>query len=120
MKWWGKHVQVCLDILDKSTPKQWLLPPEKLPHEDQPHVVDFPRRSGALTAEEVVITDADVAVLLAAYQCGQWTVRQVVTAFLKKAVVMNQLVCVYPWTWPALLNLQRFCANGFGLLTIRL
>lgn len=95
MKWWGKDVQVCLEIRDKSTPKEWLLPEDKLPSKDQLHVIDVPKTSGALTDEEVLITDSDVAVLLEAYQSRKWTVRQVVTAFLKKAVVMNQLVCIY-------------------------
>lgn len=94
MKWWGKDVKVCLETRDKSTPKEWLLPEEKLPSKDQLNVVDVPKNSGALTEEEVLITDSDATVLLEAYQGGKWTVRQVVTAFLKKAVVMNQLVCM--------------------------
>lgn len=93
MKWWGKHVKVCLEILDKSTPKEWLLPADKLPSKEQLNVVNVPKTSGILTEEEVFITEQDVAALLEAYQSGRWTVRQVVTAFLKKAVIMHQLVC---------------------------
>lgn len=96
MKWWGKNVQVCLDTLDKSTPKEWLLPEDKLPSKEQLNVVDVPKISGVLTEEEVLITEQDVQGLLEAYQAGKWTVRQVVTAFLKKAVIMHQLVCCFP------------------------
>lgn len=96
MKWWGKHVQVCLDTLDKSTPKQWLLPEDKLPSKELLNVVDVPKNSGILTEEEFLITEQDVQGLLEAYQAGKWTVRQVITAFTKKAVIINQLVRYVP------------------------
>lgn len=89
---------MCLDILDKSTTKEWLLPEDKLPGKEQLNVVDVPKTSGILSEEEVFITDQDVAALLEAYQSGKWTVRQVVTAFMKKAVIMHQLVCTFLFT----------------------
>ncbi|KAG8162022.1 hypothetical protein KVR01_007787 [Diaporthe batatas] len=42
-------------------------------------------------AEEIRMTSSDVDSLLEAYRTRRWTVRQVTTAFLKKAVIMNQL-----------------------------
>lgn len=92
MKWWGKHVKICLETLDKSTPKEYLLPEDKVPSKDQLNVVDVPKTSGILSEEEIFITEQDVAALIEAYQTGKWTVRQVVTSFLKKAVIINQLV----------------------------
>ena len=92
MSTWKEDVKICLDIRDKSTPKQWLLPSEKLPGPEQLTVLDVPAKSGALTPEEIVMTESDVSQLLEAYSSGKWTVRQVVEACLKKAVIINQLV----------------------------
>lgn len=91
MKWWARHIKVCLDNRDASIPKQWLLPEDKLPPKDRLHVLDVPTSSGILTPEEITITQSDVQTLLAAYQSGTWTVRQVVTAFLKQSVLIHQL-----------------------------
>lgn len=91
MKWWAKHVKVCLDIREESIPKQWQLPEAQLPSQDQHHVLDVPAASGILTEEELLITHQDVPKLLAAYRAGTWTVRQVVTAFLKQSVIIHQL-----------------------------
>lgn len=91
MKWWGKHVRACLDAREESIPTQWLLPQDKLPGKDQLNVLDVPAASGLLTDEEINITHQGVPQLLAAYQAGTWTVRQVVTAFLKQSVIVHQL-----------------------------
>lgn len=92
MRWWGKTAKISIDIHDQSIPKQWLLEPEHLPPEDQHAVLNVPDESGMLTLEEIEMTNADVDSLLEAYRARKWTVRQVTTAFLKKAVIMNQLV----------------------------
>lgn len=91
MKWWARHIKVCLDNRDASIPKGYLLPEDKLPPKDQLNVLDVPTTSGILTDEEITITKSDVNKLLAAYQSGTWTVRQVVTAFLKQSVLIHQL-----------------------------
>lgn len=96
MRWWGGTARISIDILDKSIPTQWLLEPEELPSKDQHAVLNVPAHSGKLTAEEIEMTNSDVAALLEAYQTRQWTVRQVITAFLKKAVMMNQMVSATP------------------------
>ncbi|KAF3763258.1 hypothetical protein M406DRAFT_94271 [Cryphonectria parasitica EP155] len=88
---WQEQVKVALEAREKSTPKQWLLPEDKLPPKTQQNVVDVPRTSGILTEEEVEITEQDVPQLLEAYRTKKWTVRQVVTAFLKKSVIIHQL-----------------------------
>lgn len=89
---WKQISKISLDIRDNSIPKQWLLESEKLPGKEQLTVLSVPAESGALTPEVITITESDVSELLEAYKSGKWTVRQVVTAFLKKAVVINQLV----------------------------
>lgn len=92
MRWWGGTARISIDIHDKSIPKQWLLEPEDLPSKEQHAVLNVPAESGALTPEEIEMTNADVEPLLEAYRTRKWTVRQVVTAFLKKTVIMNQMV----------------------------
>lgn len=92
MSTWKEISQISLDIRDKSIPKQWLLESTKLPGADTLTVLSVPAESGALTPEDITITESDVSDLLEAYKSSKWTVRQVVTAFLKKAVVINQLV----------------------------
>lgn len=96
MRWWGKTAMIGIDIRDQSIPKQWLLEAGRLPSEEQHDVLKVPEESGSLTAEEVEMTNADVESLLEAYRTRKWTVRQVTTAFLKKAVIMNQLVSKTP------------------------
>lgn len=85
-------MRISLDIRDKSIPKEWLLEPGQLPPKEQHAVSDVPVNSGVLTAEEIEMTESDVGSLLEAYRTRKWTVRQVITAFLKKAVIMNQMV----------------------------
>lgn len=92
MKWWGQYAKISIEIRDNSIPKQWLLEPDSLPPKEQRTVLSVPADSGALTPAEIEMTDSDVEQLLEAYRSRKWTVRQVVTAFLKKAVMMNQLV----------------------------
>lgn len=55
-------------------------------------MLNVPAESGILTPDEIEMTNSDVESLLEAYRTRKWTVRQVVTAFLKKAVIMNQIV----------------------------
>ncbi|KAI3393113.1 hypothetical protein diail_4711 [Diaporthe ilicicola] len=91
MKWWGKYSKISIDIRDNSIPKQWLLEPDRLPSKEQRTVLSVPADSGTMTPEEIEMTESDVQQLLEAYGARKWRVRQVVTAFLKKAVIMNQL-----------------------------
>lgn len=92
MRWWGGTARISIDTRDKSVPKQWLLEPEQLPPKDQHAVVNVPTDSGMLAPEEIEMTNSSVESLLAAYRTHRWTVRQVITTFLKKAVIMNQMV----------------------------
>ncbi|ROW08723.1 hypothetical protein VPNG_06439 [Cytospora leucostoma] len=91
MSKWAEYTKICTGIRDNSTPKQWLLQRDRLPGPERLNVLNVPAESGILTPEEITITKADVAELLEAYKASKWTVRQVVTAFLKQAVIINQL-----------------------------
>lgn len=55
-------------------------------------MLTLPAECGRLSTEEIEMTNSDVESLLEAYRTRKWTVRQVVTAFLKRAVIMNQMV----------------------------
>ncbi|KAJ9144699.1 Amidase [Pleurostoma richardsiae] len=88
---WKDLAAICVKIRDESTPQQWLLPAKALPQESQHNVLGAPAESGILDAEELEMTEQDVSSLLEAYRTGRWTVRRVVTAFLKRATVMQQL-----------------------------
>lgn len=91
MRYWAKDVKTCLEIRDKSIPKEYLLPEDKLPPKDQLNVLDVPRTSGILTDDELHMLSLDVPQLLDAYRSKTWTVRQVLTAYLKHSVIINQL-----------------------------
>jgi amidase len=90
---WEAEAQKCRDILEKSIPKQWLAPADKLPPADQLNVVDFPRQSGLLSEEELRITESSATALVAEMGQGKLTAEAVVTAFLKRATLGQQLVC---------------------------
>lgn len=92
MPHWTELRDIALEAREKSIPKQWLLPEDKLPPKEQLNVLEVARTSGILTDDEITILDQDVAQLLEAYKSKKWTVRQVVTAFLKNSVIVHQLV----------------------------
>ncbi|KAE8148409.1 amidase [Aspergillus avenaceus] len=79
-------------ILQHSVPKQWLLPPDKLPPASQKNVIDIPKRSGLLTDRELDITEMSASALVAGMGAGQLSAEEVVVAFLKRAVIGHQLL----------------------------
>lgn len=89
---WQTLAQKCVDIQQNSIPKQWLVLSNLLPPKSQHVVVDTPKTTGSLTALELEITQQDARGLLDRYRSGTWSVRQVVTAFLKRATLGQQLV----------------------------
>lgn len=91
-KGWRELAQVCIDIQQKSIPKQYELPSGQVPPKDRRNVLNVPAESGILTTEEIRMTEQDASSLLEKYKSGQWTVKQVVTAFLKKTTIIQQLV----------------------------
>lgn len=72
-------------------PKEWTI---TLPPDSQRNVLDVPRTCGLLTARELDITDTvNVAILLDNLRTGQWSSVEVTTAFYKRAIIAQQLVC---------------------------
>ncbi|CAG8272621.1 unnamed protein product [Penicillium salamii] len=89
---WESQAQKGRDILTNSIPKQWLVPADRLPPASQKSVVEFPRESGLLSTRELQITDMTATVLVAEMGKGALTAEDVVTAFLKRAVIGHQLL----------------------------
>jgi hypothetical protein len=87
-----------------SIPREWLITP---PADDVLDVTDVPSSCGLLSARELEITEvSEVAVLLNKLATGEWSSVEVTTAFCKRAIVAQQLVCPSPplparW-WPYL------------------
>ncbi|KAK1472416.1 amidase [Colletotrichum cuscutae] len=90
-KGWRELAQVCIDIQKKSIPKEYELASDQIPPKDHQNVLDIPNESGILTTEEIRMTEQDASSLLEKYKSGQWTVKQVVTAFLKRTTMIHQL-----------------------------
>ncbi|WYZ37087.1 hypothetical protein EsH8_II_000593 [Colletotrichum jinshuiense] len=88
---WKELAQICIDIQQKSIPKQYLLPKDKIPSKTRRNVQRIPYEAGILTPEELLMTEQDASGLLERYRNGQWSVRQVVTAFLKRTTIIQQM-----------------------------
>lgn len=89
---WELQARKARDALQKSIPKQWLLPEDKLPLVHQKNVEDFPRKSGLLTERELTITTMSATALVADMGNGLLSAEEVVISFLKRAVLGHQLV----------------------------
>ena len=76
----------------EAIPKEWTLDPP-IP-EEQHRVLDIPRTCGVLTAHELEITDTvNIQTLLDKLASGEWSSVEVTTAFYKRAIIAQQLVC---------------------------
>jgi amidase len=89
---WEIEVKKAQDILEKSIPKQWMAPPDKLLSADVLNVEHFPTSSGLLSAEEIRVTEMSATALVESMGQGRITAESVVTSFLKRAVLGHQLV----------------------------
>lgn len=87
---WLPQAQKGRDILALSIPRQYLLPPSKLPPASLQNVANFPAHSG-LSPKELHITSLS-AVQLVREMDGRLSAEEVVTAFIKRAVIGHQLV----------------------------
>ncbi|KAF9873808.1 amidase [Colletotrichum karsti] len=88
---WRELAQICIDIQQRSIPKDYLLPDSQLPPKERRDVQGIPYESGILTTEELEMTEQDASGLLEKYKSGQWTVREVIVAFLKRTTIIHQL-----------------------------
>jgi amidase len=74
-----------------SIPQGWLIAP---PTDDVLDVTDIPANCGLLSARELEITEiGKLAVLLNKLATGEWSSVEVTTAFCKRAVIAQQVVC---------------------------
>ena len=88
---WSALSQKCVDIQRKSLPAQWALPVDKLATKSGEDITSLPKTSGILSDLEFQITEQDAEGILRKYLSGDWTVRQVTTAFLKRATIGQQM-----------------------------
>lgn len=65
---------------------------KSLPGSDIRNVTDIPRTSGLLSERELEITEASVSGLVADLASGKYTAVETTTAFIKRAVIAQQLV----------------------------
>ncbi|CAI7572400.1 unnamed protein product [Penicillium manginii] len=89
---WQIQAQKGKDLLERSVPKQWLVPADQLPPVTQKNVTDFPRKSGLLTDRELGITELSATELTSGMGKGELTAEEVVVAFLKRSVLGHQLL----------------------------
>ncbi|KAJ5175366.1 amidase [Penicillium canariense] len=89
---WERQAQKGRDILNNSIPKQWLLPESQLALATTKNVIDFPEQSGLLSELEMLITELSATELVAEMGKGKLTAEEVVVAFLKRAVLGQQLL----------------------------
>ena len=89
----GQWQDICAARKKKqhdSIPPDWLI---QLPPDDQLNVLDVPYKCGLLSPRELEITETiDVDIILRKLSTAEWSSVEVTTAFLKRAVVAQQLV----------------------------
>lgn len=90
---WQIQSAKAKDILQNSIPIPWVLPENKLPPAEQKNVLDFPRQNGVLTTKDLSITEMSAGALVGEMGAGKLGAEEVVVAFLKRAVIGQQLVC---------------------------
>lgn len=88
---WSALSQKCIDIQRESLPAQWALPVDKLATKSGEDITSLPKTSGILSDLELQITEQDAEGIIHKYLSGDWTVRQVTTAFLKRATIGQQM-----------------------------
>jgi amidase len=75
-----------------SIPSAWLIEPIA---NNRFNVMDVPRECGMLTPQEMEITETtDVEFVLHMLKSAEWSSVEVTTAFYKRAVIAQQLVCI--------------------------
>jgi amidase len=79
----------------ESIPTEWRLPQDVIAHPFEGNVMDIPKKTGLLSEKEFQITETtDVGVLLQKLADGTLSSVEVTTAFYKRAVIAQQLVCI--------------------------
>ncbi|KAK1141010.1 hypothetical protein N8T08_009667 [Aspergillus melleus] len=89
---WETQAAKCRSILEQSIPRSHLLSPDQIPPVSQKRVIDYPRESGMLSEQELLITRSTAADLVSQMSCGAWAAEEVMRAFLKRATMGQQLL----------------------------
>lgn len=85
---WEERAADKRSRIAESIPQEWRI--KTLPTDD--NVMDYPKKSGIMTDEELSITESSATELVARLAAGQLTSAAVTTAFCKRAAVAHQLV----------------------------
>jgi hypothetical protein len=85
---WEKTAADKKNRIAASIPQEWRI--KSVPTGDS--VMDFPKNSGILSAEELAITESTATDLVAQMASGKLTSVAVTTAFCKRAALAHQLV----------------------------
>lgn len=85
---WEKTASDKKARIAASIPLEWRLKTE--PTEDS--VMDYPKKSGIMSAAELAITESSAVDLVAQMAAGKLTSVAVTTAFCKRAALAHQLV----------------------------
>jgi amidase len=91
-KSWEEIAAVKREELLASIPKEWIIPKDIKPSEDQLDVTSFPEKSGWFTDKELEITSKTAVELIEKLHNGTWTSEEVTLAFCKRAAAAHQLV----------------------------
>jgi amidase len=90
--------------IEASIPQEWRI--KTKPTEDS--VMNFPKTSGIMSAEELAITESSATDLVAQMAAGKLTSVAVTTAFCKRAALAHQLVYFTPFEVPLYLLIGRY------------
>jgi amidase len=85
---WEKTAQDKKARIAATIPQEWRLKSEPT----EVSVMDYPKKSGIMTAEEIAITESSAVDLVAKMAQGRLTSVEVTTAFCKRAALATQLV----------------------------
>jgi len=87
---WEKTAQDKKARIFESIPEEWRI---KTAVTDN-SVLEYPKTSGIMSAEELAITESTAVDLVAKMAAGELTSVAVTTAFCKRAALATQLVCL--------------------------
>jgi amidase len=88
--------ELALKRRDDAIPKELLLPKISLANLPR-NLTTVPQTSGHFTSEELQIIETSAEDILSKIKSKKWTSLKVTEAFVKAAIVANQLVC---FLWP--------------------
>jgi amidase len=89
---WEKVAAAKCAALAEAIPKEFRVPQQQLPSEEQLDVTTWPKQSGWFSSEELDITDSTASQILQKVASKTWSSEKVTRAFCKRAAAAQQLV----------------------------